>query len=63
MIRRLIERVTGKAERAKLAGDVELLRNAVEQANLLLERSRFEEDTEGRVVRAVLRSALRTTAR
>lgn len=37
----------------------ELLYNACEQALLLLERKRFEDDPEAKVVRAVLRGALK----
>lgn len=38
--------------------DPELLKNAVEQAMLLLARDRFEDDPEVKVVAAVLRGAL-----
>lgn len=41
--------------------DAEALKNACEQALLLLERDRFADDDEAKVVRAVLRSALADT--
>lgn len=40
-----------------------VLVNACEQALLLLERKRFEEDSEAKVVRAVLRGALKEAGR
>lgn len=42
----------------RLEEQLEPLQNACEQALLLLERKRFEDDPESKIVRAVLRAAL-----